>query len=63
LTSANTLRIAWPAPSTGYGLEQNADLTTTNWTSVTNTPELVGDEKQVVVSPSGTNRFYRLRGP
>ena len=48
---------------TGYDLEQNANLATTNWLAVTNAPEVVGSEKQVVVPPSGTNSFFRLKKP
>jgi hypothetical protein len=64
LTSTNTLLLAWPAALTGCGLEQNADLTTTNWLAVTNPPVVVGDEKLVIVNPpvSGQN-FYRLNCP
>ena len=61
LTSTNTVLLAWPAGVTGYDLQQNADLATTNWTSVTNTPELVGDEYQVILPPAASQGFYRLR--
>jgi hypothetical protein len=61
LTTTNTLLIAWPAAATGYALQQNPDLATTNWTSVTNTPDLVGDEYQVILPPASGQGFYRLR--
>src|SRR5256885_1506378 len=32
LTSTNTVVVAWPAPSTGFSLQQNTDLRTTAWT-------------------------------
>src|SRR6476661_1860656 len=31
LTSTNTAVVAWPAPSTGFVLQQNTNLVTTNW--------------------------------
>ena len=63
LTSTNTVLLAWPAALTPYDLKQNAGLTTTNWLAVTNPPVVVGDEKQVVVSPTSGQNFYRLHKP
>src|SRR3954462_12075701 len=31
LTSSNTAVIAWPAPSTGFSLQANTNVGTTNW--------------------------------
>jgi hypothetical protein len=56
----NTVLLAWPAPSTGFSLQQNAALGTTNWSGVTNSVAVVGTENQVLISPSVGNRFYRL---
>lgn len=63
LTSTNTVVIAWPAPSTGFSLQQNSDLNTTVWGSVPNTVNVVGSENQVIVAPPLGNRFYRLKNP
>jgi beta propeller repeat protein len=63
LTSTNTVLLAWPAALTGYDLQQNADLATTNWLAVTNPSVVVGDEKQVIFDPNPGNRFYRLHKP
>ena len=63
LTSTNTVLLAWPAALTGYDLEQNANLNTTNWLPVTNPPVVVGDEKQVTVPPAPDPNFYRLHKP
>lgn len=63
LTETNTVLISWPAPSTGFELQQNDDPGTDNWMAVGTAPATVGSEKQVIVpSPAGT-RFYRLRKP
>jgi hypothetical protein len=63
LTATNTLLIAWPAAVTNYALQQNAGLATTNWLAVTNAPEVVGSEKQVLLSPAAAQNFYRLHKP
>jgi len=63
LTTSNTVVVAWPDPSTGFSLQQNAALGTTNWASVTNAPAVIGSERQVIISPPVGNRFYRLFHP
>ncbi len=63
LTSSNTVVVAWPAPSTGFSLQQNSALGTTNWSSTTNGIVVVGSENQVIVAPPIGNRFYRLVHP
>jgi hypothetical protein len=63
LTETNSMLISWPAPATGFELQQNVGLGTDNWTAVGTAPATVGSEKQVIVpSPAGA-RFYRLRKP
>jgi uncharacterized repeat protein (TIGR03803 family) len=62
-TSTNTVVLAWPHPSDGFVLEQNANLTTTNWTGVGDAPVEVDNEWQVIQSPATGNRFYRLHKP
>jgi hypothetical protein len=52
-------------PSTNFALQQNADLSTANWTVVTNTAVLNLTNLQNQVSlplPSG-NAFYQLKTP
>jgi len=47
-------------------LQQNSDLTMTNWTDVTTTPTLNLTNLQnemMVSSPSIGNSFYRLKSP
>lgn len=63
LTTTNTAVVAWPAPSTGFSLQENSNPGTTNWTSVTNAVTIVGSENQIIVSPPFGNRFYRLKNP
>ena len=60
LTATNTVLVSWPYPSSGFSLQQNGALSTTNWLVVTNTPTQVGQHWQVIVQPPTGNRFYRL---
>ena len=53
--------ITWPAPSTGFVLQQNNDLKTTLWGNVTATVTVVNGQNQVIVSPPIGNAFYRLK--
>lgn len=58
----NRLVLSWP-PSIVAGsfvLQQNSDLTTTNWVTITETPVLVGPEFQIAVPVPRGNMFYRL---
>ncbi len=59
-TSSNTALISWPAESGGYVLQQNSDLTTTNWMNVTNAATVVNGTNQVTVPITASARFYQL---
>lgn len=63
LTKTNTIVISWPYPSTGFGLQQNPELVTANWTPLGEVPVRVGDQWQVHTTPPTRNRFYRLHLP
>jgi hypothetical protein len=56
-TAMNTVVVAWP----GYTLQQNSNLTTTNWSNATNAITIVGSEYQTIISSSVGERFYRLK--
>jgi len=61
--SGGDLLLSWTVPSTEFMLEQNSELTTTNWTEVTNSSKLNFTNLQnesIVAAPIG-NRFYRLK--
>jgi|SRR5215471_8442450 len=60
LSGTNTVVVAWPAPSTGFSLQQNPAVGTTNWSGVTNNVLVVGSENQVIIAPPAGNRFFRL---
>ena len=63
LTATNTAVIQWPSPSTGFVLQQNPDLATTNWTAPGESIVDNSTNKFIVVNPSTGNRFYRLFHP
>ncbi|MEO8429126.1 MAG: sialidase family protein [Verrucomicrobiota bacterium] len=61
--SANTALISWPASATGFGLQENPDLNSKNWTDLTSTPTVTNQQNQLMVSTSNSARFYRLNRP
>jgi hypothetical protein len=52
--------LTWPYLTPGYVLQQNSDLATPNWVTVTNTPSVVN---QVILAPTNANNFYLLQKP
>lgn len=66
LAPANgNLALSWLVPSTNLVLQQNLDLSTTNWVTLTNTPTLdVSNlQNQAVLTPATGHAFYRLATP
>jgi hypothetical protein len=63
--SGINLTVSWIVPSTNFVLQQNVDLTTTNWTDVTNPPmlNLTNLQNEVTFPLTGSNAFYRLKTP
>ena len=55
--------VSWPSPSTGFVLEQNTDLKTTNWITPSETVTDSGTIRFITVSPAPGNRFFRLFKP
>ena len=60
LPDANTTVVYWPAPSTGFFLQANSDLNTTNWVDVTNAVGFVNGTNQVAISPLSAKQFFRM---
>jgi hypothetical protein len=63
LTNANSIRVSWRTNYTGFMLQQNSTLGTTNWTPVTNSPAVDGENWRVLISPLMRSDFYRLFKP
>jgi hypothetical protein len=62
LSNANVV-VSWPSPPGSFGLQQNSDLTTTNWITVTNVPVAMNGQNQVVLPSGSSNQFYQLQYP
>ena len=64
-TSGNNLALSWLVPSTNFVIQQNLDLTTTNWVTLTNAPvlNLTNLQDEVILSPTGSSGYYRLATP
>ncbi len=60
LTTTNTAVVAWPSVSSGWKLQQNLNLSTTTWTTPSESVNDNGTEKFIIVKPPVGNRFYRL---
>lgn len=63
LTTTNTAQVYWPSPSTGFSLQVNTNVATTNWATPAETVQDNGTIKFIIVNPPAGNRFYRLRNP
>jgi hypothetical protein len=62
-TGTNTFLFSWPQSAGGFVLQQTSDLTAGTWVNVAAPLALVNGQNQVVISPAGGNRFYRLSLP
>ena len=59
--SGNSINITWPSASSGFVLQQNSNLATTNWTTSSLTISDDNTNKSITItSPSG-NLFFRLK--
>ncbi len=58
--SGTNVTVSWPGAVAGYGLQQNNNLTTTNWITVTNADVIAGGLHQITIPATSSNAFYRL---
>ena len=64
LSGAASVVVAWPVPgSAGYVLQENLNLTTTNWVNSSATISTSNNTNQITVSPPAGNKFFRLYHP
>src|ERR1700722_16126290 len=54
-TSGSNIALSWPSPPGGFVLQQNSDLTTTNWITATNTLTITNGQNQAILSPTNGN--------
>lgn len=59
-TLTNSAVISWPFPSTGWNLQQNSNLATTNWGTPSEMVTNNGTVNFIIVGPPAGNRYYRL---
>jgi hypothetical protein len=57
--------LSWIVPSTNFVMQQSSDLGSASWTDVTNPPvlNLTNLQDEVILSPTGSSVFYRLKTP
>jgi hypothetical protein len=63
ISPANTnLTLSWMIPSTNFVAQENLDLNTSNWITLTNTPTLNSNnlQNQIILSPTNSSGFFRL---
>ncbi|MDE3068169.1 MAG: hypothetical protein KGJ60_11540 [Verrucomicrobiota bacterium] len=60
--SGNSVVVSW-ALTAGFVLQQNSDLTTTNWTTSSYAVATNGSLESVTVAPPAGNLFFRLAHP
>lgn len=60
--NAGNVVISWPGGAPGFTLQENANLTTSDWVNVTNADILTNNLNQVTI-PAASNMYYRLALP
>ena len=61
---SNNILITWPASYGDFKLQSTTNVVLPNsWSSVTDSPAIVGSVLTVSNNPTGANRFYRLISP
>ena len=65
MSTLNTVTLSWPNPSTGYVLQQSANMNAPGggWVEVLPSPVVVGANKEVTLPAAGRFCVFRLRGP
>jgi hypothetical protein len=62
-SSSTNVALSWIVPSTNFVMQQSSDLA--SWSNVTNAPvlNLTNLQNEVILSPSNSSGFYRLKTP
>lgn len=63
MTGGNAVMVYWPSPSTGFNLQVNTDLNSSNWNPPSETVNDDGTNKYIIVTAPTGNAFYRLKSP
>jgi hypothetical protein len=59
VTQTNTVLLSWAVSSDPFDLQATSGLATTDWTTVTNPPVVIGQQNQVTLPLSAGNQCYR----
>ena len=59
--SGGSLTLSWPVASAGYTVLTTTNLAAGGWKAAMVTPQVVGNQWQVVLPIAGNSRFYRLQ--
>jgi hypothetical protein len=57
----DTVVVSWPSTATGFVLQTNSDLTTTNWSDYTGPVNSNGGINSVSLNKSTGSLFFRLK--
>jgi hypothetical protein len=60
LTATNTAVVSWPLSATGFLLQQNSSLHSTNWMPVPGPFATNGESQQIIISHPQGQRYFRL---
>ena len=61
--SGTSFVLKWASPPAGFVLQQNTNVATTNWLTVTNAPVITNGLNQVILTSTNIRQFYRLKYP
>jgi hypothetical protein len=61
--AGNNVIVSWSSPSTGFQLQQNSNLATTNWTTTGFSVSDDGTNKSITITSPTGNLFFRLKNP
>jgi hypothetical protein len=61
--TTNGVTLLWPVTTPAFTLQQNSDLSTTNWVANTSPDNVVNGTNQVMISPATGNMLFRLISP
>ena len=63
VTNGHSLVLSWPFDATGFNLQQNGGINTTNWTAYVGTVSSNATTMSVTIPTSTGNKFFRLYHP
>jgi subtilase family serine protease len=61
--TGNQVQVSWPAAWANILLQQNSNLVTAPWITVTNPVNTISNFSSVTIAPAGTADFFRLTTP